>query len=73
MIVVRHPFTRLLSAYRDKMIKPKPLPARFGFKQLQKQIIQRYRPPNSDLTSPYPPLPRMEEKCSMLDSLLGTM
>ncbi|XP_042203920.1 carbohydrate sulfotransferase 10-like [Homarus americanus] len=54
VIIVRHPFTRILSAYRDKMIKEHPLPPKFGFRQLQKDIISKYRQPDSSETYPFP-------------------
>ncbi|XP_071552697.1 carbohydrate sulfotransferase 11-like [Panulirus ornatus] len=54
VIIVRHPFTRILSAYRDKMVKEHPMPPKFGFKKLQRKIIHRYRPHNSSESSPFP-------------------
>ncbi|KAK7069537.1 hypothetical protein SK128_016090, partial [Halocaridina rubra] len=54
MIIVRHPFTRLLSAYRDKMTKIRPKPARFHFRKLQTKIISKYRPVDSKNKSPHP-------------------
>ncbi|XP_068204141.1 carbohydrate sulfotransferase 11-like [Palaemon carinicauda] len=57
MIIVRHPFTRLLSAYRDKMIKMHPGPAKFQFRKTQVKIIAKYRPLNSTNKSPHPTFP----------------
>ncbi|XP_042855848.1 carbohydrate sulfotransferase 11-like [Penaeus japonicus] len=53
-VIVRHPFTRLLSAYLDKMRTLTPRPPMFNFRQLQLDIIQRYRPEGSPDTSPFP-------------------
>ena len=39
------------------MIKPKPLPAKFKFKELQQKIIKKYRPLDSPETSPFPTFP----------------
>ncbi|KAK3878214.1 hypothetical protein Pcinc_017137 [Petrolisthes cinctipes] len=52
-IIVRHPFTRLLSAYVDKMTVDTPKPVTFNFRQLQRDIISRYRR-EEDPDSPYP-------------------
>lgn len=53
-IVVRHPFLRLLSAYRDKIERPKPRPFAPYFKDLQRAIILKYRPVGSNANSPTP-------------------
>ncbi|KAK7027368.1 hypothetical protein SK128_009133 [Halocaridina rubra] len=53
-IVVRHPFTRLLSAYRDKVERPNPKPYSPYFKELQQAIIKKYRMKGSNITSPTP-------------------
>ncbi|XP_064077736.1 carbohydrate sulfotransferase 13-like [Macrobrachium nipponense] len=57
VIIVRHPFTRILSAYRDKMTKMKPGPRKFHFRRMQKDIMARYRPTNSSVDSPFPTFP----------------
>lgn len=54
VIIVRHPFTRILSAYRDKMTKEHPLPPKFGFKKLQQDIMAKYRTHNSSESYPFP-------------------
>ncbi|ROT61718.1 putative carbohydrate sulfotransferase 11 [Penaeus vannamei] len=54
VIIVRHPFVRLLSAYRDKMIKKNPIPVKFKFRELQKYIIAKYRGSNSTDNSSFP-------------------
>ncbi|XP_068216409.1 carbohydrate sulfotransferase 11-like [Palaemon carinicauda] len=56
-IIVRHPFTRLLSAYMDKMTTLNPLPIIYKFRELQTDIIERYRgnrtlPSNHDSNFP---------------------
>nr|XP_053643949.1 carbohydrate sulfotransferase 10-like isoform X1 [Cherax quadricarinatus] len=53
-IVVRHPFTRILSVYRGKIERKEPRPFAPYFKHLQRAIIKRYRPPDTHLTSPTP-------------------
>ncbi|XP_042858661.1 carbohydrate sulfotransferase 10-like [Penaeus japonicus] len=52
--VVRHPFARLLSGYRDKMTKLRPSPVKFGFRKTQQEIIAKYRRPESNNTSTFP-------------------
>lgn len=53
-IVVRHPFARLLSAYRDKIETPKPKPFVPYFLDLQRAIILKYRLANSNITTSSP-------------------
>ncbi|XP_037797705.1 carbohydrate sulfotransferase 10-like [Penaeus monodon] len=52
--VVRHPFARLLSGYRDKMTKMRPSPVKFGFRKIQQEIIAKYRSHVTNNTSPFP-------------------
>ncbi|XP_045612542.1 carbohydrate sulfotransferase 8 [Procambarus clarkii] len=54
VIIVRHPFSRLLSAYRDKLTTLSPRPLMFNFRQLQLDIISRYRSSGSNETSIFP-------------------
>lgn len=49
-IVVRHPFARLLSAFRDKIEREEPRPFTPYFKDLQQAIISKYRPRDSNIT-----------------------
>ncbi|XP_071552578.1 carbohydrate sulfotransferase 10-like [Panulirus ornatus] len=57
VIIVRHPFSRLISAYRDKMQKMEPRPPQHKFRELQLSIIAKYRKPDSAETSPFPTFP----------------
>ncbi|XP_037797642.1 carbohydrate sulfotransferase 11-like [Penaeus monodon] len=57
VIIVRHPFTRILSAYRDKMLSEIPGPPKFNFKELQSRIVKNYRKPNSADNSKFPSFP----------------
>ncbi|XP_076039250.1 carbohydrate sulfotransferase 11-like [Oratosquilla oratoria] len=56
-IIVRHPFARLLSAYRDKIEPLESWPAEFNFRQLGQEIIRVYRPREENITSPTPTFP----------------
>ncbi|XP_027233440.1 carbohydrate sulfotransferase 10 isoform X1 [Penaeus vannamei] len=60
-IVVRHPFARLLSAYRDKVQRSDPRPFMAYFKDLQRAIIAKYRPVNSTENSATPTFPEFIE------------
>ncbi|XP_069180480.1 carbohydrate sulfotransferase 10 isoform X2 [Procambarus clarkii] len=53
-IVVRHPFARLLSAYRDKIENPKPKPFVPYFLDLQRAIMLKYRVANTNVNSTSP-------------------
>nr|XP_027235958.1 carbohydrate sulfotransferase 11-like [Penaeus vannamei] len=57
VIIVRHPFARILSAYRDKMTSRKPRPLKFKFKELQAQIRKTYRSRHSANKSRFPTFP----------------
>lgn len=57
VLIVRHPFTRLLSAYRDKMTKMDPGPPEYRFRDLQLKIIAEYRAVDSPERSPFPTFP----------------
>ncbi|XP_047500975.1 carbohydrate sulfotransferase 10-like [Penaeus chinensis] len=57
IIVVRHPFTRILSAYRDKMLSEIPGPPKFNFRELQAHIVKEYRKPDSADDSRFPSFP----------------
>ena len=48
---------RILSAFRDKMQKMRPLPLFHHFRELQLEIIKNYRPSDSEEDSPYPTFP----------------
>uniref|UniRef100_A0A0P4VTQ8 Carbohydrate sulfotransferase n=1 Tax=Scylla olivacea TaxID=85551 RepID=A0A0P4VTQ8_SCYOL len=56
-ITVRHPFTRLLSAYRDKIENVSPRPFQPYFLDLQQAIIKNYRASQSNNTKPTPTFP----------------
>ncbi|XP_071547453.1 carbohydrate sulfotransferase 14-like isoform X1 [Panulirus ornatus] len=46
-MIVRHPFTRIVSAYFDKVVSK-------SYPKLRRYVIDRYRPRNSSLTSKHP-------------------
>lgn len=50
-------FHRLLSAYRDKIERPNPKPFAPYFEDLQRAIILKYRPPDSNITATTPTFP----------------
>ncbi|XP_042873223.1 carbohydrate sulfotransferase 10-like [Penaeus japonicus] len=60
-IVVRHPFARILSAYRDKIQRSDPRPFMAYFKDLQRSIIAKYRPVNATEASATPTFPEFIE------------
>ncbi|XP_064112087.1 carbohydrate sulfotransferase 10-like [Macrobrachium nipponense] len=60
-IIVRDPFTRLLSAYQDKMTTLNPLPIIYKFRQLQIDIIERYRGNKTIPNNHDPNFPTFEE------------
>ncbi|KAK4307915.1 hypothetical protein Pmani_020363 [Petrolisthes manimaculis] len=49
LLIVRHPLQRLLSAYRDKMLRERK--SRDRFVQMQKQIVTAYQDPNQTTTT----------------------
>jgi len=53
-IVVRHPFNRLLSAYRDKIEMYEAQPFRPYFQAIGQYIIYKYRPKNAYITQNTP-------------------
>ncbi|XP_047501368.1 carbohydrate sulfotransferase 10-like [Penaeus chinensis] len=57
VIIVRHPFSRILSVYRDKMTNRNPRPVRFNFKKLQVYIRKTYRSRHSSNRSRFPSFP----------------
>ncbi|XP_045611981.2 carbohydrate sulfotransferase 10 [Procambarus clarkii] len=67
-LVVRHPYSRLISAYRDKMLKLNPLPEEHHFRDLQLHIIARYRKNKTEI-SPFPTFPEFVEY--VIDSTRG--
>lgn len=69
VIFVRHPFARILSAYRDKMSKMDPKPREYRFRDLQLAIISKYRPADSPESSPFPTFPEFVQH--VIDSTKG--
>ncbi|XP_037797837.1 carbohydrate sulfotransferase 11-like [Penaeus monodon] len=57
VIIVRHPFSRILSVYRDKMTSRMPRPVKFKFKELQAYIRKTYRSRHSSNKSRFPSFP----------------
>ncbi|XP_042203772.1 carbohydrate sulfotransferase 11-like [Homarus americanus] len=57
VLIVRHPYSRIISAYRDKMLKMNPRPVEHKFRELQLKIIDKYRKKNSNEKSPFPTFP----------------
>ncbi|CAL4059371.1 unnamed protein product [Meganyctiphanes norvegica] len=53
-LVVRHPFTRFLSAYRDKIERHDSAPYRPYFNHLGQYIIHKYRPRDALITQTTP-------------------
>lgn len=56
-MVVRHPFVRLVSAYRDKITQDDPKPVWFHYEKLQQLIIEKYRPADSEVEDVHPTFP----------------
>ncbi|XP_063597741.1 carbohydrate sulfotransferase 11-like [Penaeus indicus] len=69
VMFVRHPFARILSAYRDKMSKMDPKPREYHFRDLQLTIISKYRHADSPETSPFPTFPEFVQH--IIDSTKG--
>ncbi|XP_063597671.1 carbohydrate sulfotransferase 10-like [Penaeus indicus] len=57
VIIVRHPFSRILSVYRDKMATRNPRPLKFNFKELQAYIRKTYRSRHTSNRSRFPSFP----------------